>query len=256
MSGTRSAAPKVRATEAALGDVSLILAVHGIRGGPGCAVDHAAALGARRLFAHVGYGCHKGEPDLVEVVRAAPTADVLVAPLLMAEGYTLRALSARLEDGLPPQQRPLVLPALGVHPRFASLIEREAEVGCADKGWPMRETALLIVGHGTRRDPNSGGTTRGHAVEIERRGRFAEVAVAFLDQEPSVPDALAALTAPRCVAVGLFLDRGEHGEEDIPELLAPAGGRAVYTGPVGVDPLIPDLILEQLHAMRARDGVA
>lgn len=248
MSKTRSAAPKAPATDGGLRAASLILAVHGIRGVPGCAIDHAAALAARGLLAHVGYGCHKGAPDLVEVVRAAPTAEVVVAPLLMAEGYTLRAMSARLARDLPPERRPVILPALGAHPHLAALIEREATAACAANEWPTAETALLIVGHGTRRDPHSGATARRHAAGIERRGGFAEVAVAFLDQEPSVADALEALKATRCVAVGLFLDRGEHGEEDVPDLLAPAGGRAVYTGPIGIDPMVPDLILEQLSA--------
>jgi sirohydrochlorin ferrochelatase len=57
-----------------------------------------------------------------------------------------------------------------------------------------------------------------------------------------------ALGARHCVAVGLFVDAGEHGEEDIPALLAPAGERAVYAGPIGPDPLITELILDQAYA--------
>jgi sirohydrochlorin ferrochelatase len=85
---------------------------------------------------------------------------------------------------------------------------------------------------------------------------FAEVAVGFLDEHPGVREALDALGAAHCVAVGLFVDAGEHGEEDIPALLAPAGARAVYTGPIGSDPAIAELILDHVHAALDADLAA
>jgi sirohydrochlorin ferrochelatase len=66
-----------------------------------------------------------------------------------------------------------------------------------------------------------------------------------------VPDALEGLSAARCVAVGLFVDAGEHGQQDIPALLAPARERAAYAGPIGPDPLIAELILDQVDAALA-----
>ncbi|HEX6141692.1 MAG TPA: CbiX/SirB N-terminal domain-containing protein [Geminicoccaceae bacterium] len=234
---------KAPATEGWRG-TTLVLAVHGIQGGPGCAVAHAADLRRRGLFRSVLFGCHKGAPDLVDVVRGAAPGPVLVAPLLMAEAYTLRAMTRRLDDGA---GRPFrIAPVLGTHPRFAGLIVREGLAGCAARGWRPGGTALLLVGHGTRRDPNSGATARRHAESVRASGRFAEVAVGFLDEAPAVPDALAGLQADRCVAVGLFLDRGEHGEEDVPALLEAGAKAAVYSGPIGIDPLVPDLVLDLL----------
>jgi hypothetical protein len=63
-----------------------------------------------------------------------------------------------------------------------------------------------------------------------------------------VPDALHALSAAGCVAVGLLVDAGEHGRAGIPALLAPAGERAAYAGPIGPDPRVSGLILDQLDA--------
>jgi sirohydrochlorin cobaltochelatase len=119
---------------------------------------------------------------------------------------------------------------------------------CAAKSWQPSKTALLIAGHGTERHPDSGTSARWHAAQIAARGTFAEVTVAFLDEPPRVPEALGSLASAHCVAVGLFVDAGEHGEEDIPALLAPARGRAVYAGPLGPDPLVTGLILDQVHA--------
>ena len=47
--------------------------------------------------------------------------------------------------------------------------------------------------------------------------------------------------------VGLFIDRGEHGEEDIPAILAEADPEAVYTGPIGADARVTDLLLDQIN---------
>ena len=125
---------------------------------------------------------------------------------------------------------------------------REGLAGCAARGWAPGETGLLLVGHGTRRDPNSSGTACGHAGRVRGAGGFARVAVGFLDQDPSVAAALTAMEPERVVAVGLFLDRGEHGEEDIPALLREADREAIYSGPIGVDPMVPVLILDLVRA--------
>jgi sirohydrochlorin cobaltochelatase len=170
----------------------------------------------------------------------------------MAAGYTLRAIRLRLDAGLAPQPRPPITRPLGTHPRFAELILNEALLGCARRGWEPARSGMLLVGHGTGRDPTSGGTARRHAATVMHAGRFAEVGIAFLDEPPTVPEALARLESPHVVVVGLFLDRGEHGEADIAGLLAGSGARAYYTGPLGVDPLVPDLVLDQLRRL---DGI-
>jgi sirohydrochlorin cobaltochelatase len=253
-----------RTTEEPWASAALVLCAHGVRGGAGAAEEHAALIRRRRIFAEVRACALRGRPGLAETLAAlragAPPvpSPIYLAPLLMAEGYTLRAMLRRLGDGAPAPgpaagRGLLLCPPVGTHPRLAVAMAAKALVACRARSWPPEETALLIVGHGTRRDPNSGATARRHARWIGAGGAFAEVAVAFLDEPPAVPEALAGLTAPRCVAVGLFVDRGEHGEEDIPRLLASAAGdgwrgAAAYAGPIGPDPLVADLILDRVRA--------
>jgi sirohydrochlorin cobaltochelatase len=174
---------------------------------------------------------------------------VYLVPMLMAEGYTLRAMLRRLEGG----RELSVCRPVGANPRLAELIGRKAQAARIAQGWAAEDTALLLVGHGTERHAASGATTRRHAAELAARGGFAEAAVAFLDQAPTIAAAVARLSAPRCVAVGLFLDRGEHGEQDIPRLLATTGHQTVYAGPIGTDPEIATLIIEQV---RERDRLS
>jgi sirohydrochlorin cobaltochelatase len=241
-------APRAPATERRLGDAALVLCAHGIRGGVGVAAEHAGRIAARRLFAEVHACALKGAPGLNEVVAAVQAPELVFAPLLMAEGYTLQAMLAKLERALDRPRRVTVCRPIGVDPRLADMIATKARALCAKNAWRPAETALLIVGHGTERHPDSGATTHRHAGQIAARGIFAEVATGFLDERPRVPEALDALGAPHCVVVGLFVDAGEHGEEDIPALVAPAGERAVYAGPIGPDPLITELILNQAQA--------
>ena len=241
-------APRAPATERRLGDAALVLCAHGIRGGVGGAAEHAARIAERRLFAEVRACALKGQPGLREVVAAVRAPEIVFAPLLMAEGYTLQAMLRKLEGATGPLTGLTVCRPIGVHPRLADMIASKARALCATRGWHPVDTALLIVGHGTERHPDSGATARRHAAQIAARGIFAEVANGFLDERPHVPEALRAIRAPQCVAVGLFVDAGEHGDEDIPALLAPAGDRAAYAGPIGPDPLVTQLILDQAYA--------
>ena len=241
-------APKAPATERRPGDAALVLCAHGIRGGVGAAAAHAGRIAARGRFAEVHACALRGRPGLVEVLSAVRTPEIVFAPLLMAEGYTLRAMLAMLDHRTSHAARLTVCRPIGVHPHLADMIAAKALAMCATRCRRPAETALRIVAHGTARHPDSGATARRHAAQITARRTFAEVAVGFLDEQPRVPAALAALGAPHCVAVGLFVDAGEHGEEDVPALLAPAGERAVYAGPLGPDPLITELILDQVQA--------
>jgi sirohydrochlorin ferrochelatase len=241
-------APRAPATERRRGTAALVLGAHGIRGGVGGAAEHAARIAARGLFAEVHACALKGAPGICEVVAAVRAPEVVFAPLLMAEGYTLQTMLRKLDGATDPPRPITVCRPVGVHPRLADMIARRAGALCRAKAWKRADTALLIVGHGTERHPDSGATAHRHAAQIAAREMFADVATAFLDERPHVPEALRALSAPHCVAVGLFVDAGEHGEEDIPALLAPAGARAVYAGPIGPDPLVSELIVDQAYA--------
>src|SRR6266516_7847032 len=78
------------------------------------------------------------------------------------------------------------------------------------------DAALVLLGHGTTLDPESGAPVFQHANELRRRGLFAEVREAFWKQEPQVQDVLAALAAPRIFIVPLFISDGYFSQEVIP----------------------------------------
>jgi sirohydrochlorin ferrochelatase len=240
MSTTKPASPKAPATKGP----ALLLVAHGVRGGPGIARDHATALSRLRLFDEVAVACLKGEPGVAAALAQMRARDVLVAPLLMAEGHGYRALLT----GLPRREntdRCLVLcRPLGVHPGLADIAMAMARKACAAAGWTPREAALLLAGHGTGRAPESRDSAFALARRLRNADVFADAEAAFLEDAPSVPQALAALGERRAVVLGFFADRGLHGEADIPRLIAASGAEAVYAGPIGAAPGIPTLLAD------------
>ena len=50
------------------------------------------------------------------------------------------------------------------------------------------DAALLIVGHGSTVNPDSGAPSLAHAAAIRRRGTFRQVACVFWKEEPSLRD--------------------------------------------------------------------
>jgi len=227
-------------------DAALVLCAHGIRGGPGIAAEHTRAIGKLGLFGEVHACAHKGAPCLEETMARIGARTIRFVPLLMAEAYTLDAMLAKLEQCRPADREVVVCRPPGIHPALAELMADRARSTLGDEGWPIEDTALLVVGHGTERHARSSESARAHAARIRAAHPFKEVTVAFLDEEPTVPETIARLDPRFCVAEGFFVDRGEHGEEDIPDLLATTGRETLYTGPVGCEPAMVKLILDQV----------
>ncbi len=241
MSGTRSPSPRARATDAAAG-AALVIATHGIDEAPGIAAVHAREIAARGIFRTVAAACLRGTPSIEEVIGALAPGPVRVVPLLMAEGYILAWLRARLAPlG---REHPIeICQTIGTRPEIAALVTELAETRCRERGWQRKRTSLVLAGHGTGRYITSGDTAFAQASRIRQEGNFADVFCAFLEQEPFLSDVIARITGPVIVA-GFFVDAGPHGHDDVQAVLAPFGERAAYLGTLGGHPRISDLIVE------------
>jgi sirohydrochlorin cobaltochelatase len=235
-------------------DTALVLCAHGTRGLAGAVRAHAGALADPARFADVRGAALYGDPRLESVLDALPEPNIRLVPFMMAEGYTLDSLKRRVAEHAA-AGRIAVTRAVGVHPALTDLIAQKAWGAAVELGWAPAETALLLVGHGTEKHRASADTAEAHARRLRADGRFAEVATAYLDQAPSVPEALAQLRAPRAIAVGFFTDAGNHGQDDVPAALAQSPVPARYAGPIGPDPLLRQVILELATADAAVPGV-
>ena len=71
-----------------------------------------------------------------------------------------------------------------------------------------RDSALILVGHGSTLNPDSSGPTFQHADEIIRRNAFAEVHCAFWKEEPSLREVLYMVESESVYVVPNFISEG------------------------------------------------
>ncbi len=123
--------------------------------------------------------------------------------------------------------------------------------------------ALVLVGHGSARNPHSRVPTLRIADAIRARGVFAEVHACFLKEAPFLDDALDAVDAEQVFVVPNFAGHGQLTREVLPArmgltgALTRRGTRLVhYTPPVGAHPAIPALLGRRAVAAAAEMACA
>jgi sirohydrochlorin ferrochelatase len=242
MSTTRLASPKAQATETPRHRAALLLVAHGVRGGPGIAAQHAVAMRRLGLFDEIAVACLKGEPEIGCAVRSLHSPEIFVLPLLMAKGYSYDTVLRDQLRGDSPGRRVTVCEPLGLDPALAGIACEMAIKTCRERSWSGDETAVTVVGHGTRQSMRSRASAVSMADQLRRRGIFDSVNVAFLEDEPCIADLLARASGRKSVLIGLFADRGVHGEGDLERLAGVHGSTVAYAGPIGADPRIGGLI--------------
>ena len=104
---------------------------------------------------------------------------------------------------------------------------------------------LVVLGHGTQRDPASAGTVLDVCASLSREGRFARVAPAFIDQDPLLANVLKDAREPVILLVPFLVAAGWHGGTTVPRERGSdsqgARQRSVYTEPVGTHPALVEL---------------
>lgn len=121
----------------------------------------------------------------------------------------------------------------------------------------LKNTALLILGHGSSKHPDSSASVRRHAEILNQTGDFAEVRCAFLKEEPLIDHCLEGLEDEQIIIVPDFLAEGYFTRKVIPAKLAlqSAWKNCSCTPPVGSHPLMAQLIREASHALLGDWGI-
>ncbi|WP_247008501.1 CbiX/SirB N-terminal domain-containing protein [Halorientalis litorea] len=241
---------------------------------------HADTVRAADAFAEVREGFWKEEPSFREVLRTVDAEEVYVVPLFISEGYFTEQViprELRLEewdenawesDGTSATHATLTAAdtgqtvhycgPVGTHDAMSDVIVQRAEsvTGDPDVGDGF---GLAVVGHGTERNENSAKAIEYHADRIRAMDRFDEVRPLYMDEDPEVDDVTDFFESEDIVVVPLFIADGYHTNEDIPEDMGltddyrtgwetPAevdGHRVWYSGAVGTEALMADVILER-----------
>lgn len=193
-------------------------------------------------------------------------AEVVVVPVFAGKGYYTDQLIPRALglDGPVTRRDGRVIhytAAAGTHPRIPGLMAcRAAGVAMTD-GVLFTDCGLLLIAHGSARPGGSGDTPRAIADAIRAMNCFAEVSLAFLEQEPFATDWSSLVTRREVVVLPLLVAQGMHASQDIPPLF---GLRSGETGPVeshghrvrlasglGAEPELVDIVAEMVRTALA-----
>ena len=208
---------------------------------------HAARIGALVPHDETVVGFARGTPSVADVIArlAAGAADVTthvtVLPFMTSAGhYAQQVLPRLLHDGLAQANATGVtvqttLPVGGSR-RVVAVLQRRALRRAAQERWQPRDVAILLVGHGTRRQSRSRDTALAHARALATRG-WGSVQAAFIDDDPEIAPVVAAITQRQVIILPFLIGGAAHHLVDIPAALgfAPFPGTADAPGAPIVD---------------------
>ncbi|HRK15729.1 MAG TPA: CbiX/SirB N-terminal domain-containing protein [Prosthecobacter sp.] len=263
---------------------ALILAGHGSTVNPdSSAPTHSHADRIRRMgvFREVVCCFWKEEPGMREVFESVDSAEVYVVPNFISEGYFCQQVLPRelgLDGPVTRREGKVVYycDPVGVHPSMTRLLLRRADE--VAPGVPRAETSLVVAGHGTSLNENSRKAIENQVRLIREGGHgFAEVVDAYMEEPPLVSDWAELTRAKHVVVVPFFIADGLHSFQDIPVLLGMEsepgkalsemdvfrqnpiemrGRKLYYSGAIGTEPLMTDVILDQVRDFDLRHGIA
>jgi sirohydrochlorin cobaltochelatase len=244
--------------------------------------EHADAIRARGVFGEVAVCFWKEEPSMREVLRMVESGDVYVVPDFISEGYFTRTVIPRELD----LDGPLSLrdgrtikycEPVGSHPRMTEVLLRRAKETLAAEGAGApdvseADTSLVIVGHGTALNDNSAVAAKDQVRRIAAMNLYGEVLAAYMEEPPLIAEWDRIAKFPNVLVVPFFIADGLHSYQDIPVLLGieeegqPAasqreifrrnphflrGRRLYYASAIGTEPMLADVILDQVAAFDA-----
>jgi sirohydrochlorin cobaltochelatase len=223
--------------------------------------EHAERIRKTGEFDEVVECFWKEEPSMRHVLDTVESEDVYVVPAFISEGYFTQQVIPRelgLEGAVTQKGYKTIRYAgtLGTFEGMPGVILERANDLMRGKETSGR-TALVLLGHGTDLNKNSGGVIYLNAGRIKERGIYDVVEVGFLDQEPEIGAVVRDVEAESVILIPVFIAEGWHTRETIPEDLGLSGEVTVrknktifYGAPVGTHPSMSNLI-----AARARETV-
>jgi sirohydrochlorin cobaltochelatase len=221
--------------------------------------EHAQRIRGTGEFDEVVESFWKEEPSMRHVLDTVESEEIYVVPAFISEGYFTQQVIPRelgLEGPVTSRGSKTVRYAgpLGTFEGMPDVIlERVGDLMRGRK--TSGRTALVLLGHGTDLNKNSGGVIYMNARRIRERGLYDLVEVGFLDQEPEIGAVVEGVAARNVILIPVFIAEGWHTRETIPEDLGLTGevtllgDKTVFYGaPVGTHPSMANLI-----AARARE---
>ncbi len=238
---------------------ALILAAHG--GGDGSAANlstqsQARAIARTDLFDEVAVAFKMGTPAFADVLGTVWSDDVTVVPLMTSEGYYTEGVLPRVLrfEGRGSGRLRITGP-VGAHPGWPAICARRIERITRESSFETGQTAVLVVGHGTRRHAGSRAVTESLVRRLRALIRIRAVRAAFLDDQPTIEDVYGGLAGMAVIVIPFLMGGGEHVARDLPRRLGVTAGargglaarRAYIDEPLGSYAEMHNVVLEMVR---------
>jgi sirohydrochlorin ferrochelatase len=226
--------------------MALLIAAHGERR-PGASNESvmriARAIRERRIVSEVAVGFINGSPTIDDALGGFAARKVIVYPLFASNGYFTRDRLVQLIDEASGDAREIeILPPLGHDFGLPALVVDQIRRVALENGVRPMCSTVVLLGHGSRRNPASRKATERIAREIAKCEVCRDVAVAFLEEPPHLDETAQSINGP-AIVVGMFSGDGLHGARDAPRLVAQLGRSDVfYSGVIGSAPGIEKVV--------------
>jgi sirohydrochlorin cobaltochelatase len=228
--------------------------------------EHARRIRQDGEFDEVVECFWKEEPSMRHVLDTVESDEVCVVPAFISEGYFTQQVIPRelgLEGPVTRKGSKTVRYAgpLGTFEGMPDVILERTQDLMRGKEVSGR-SALVLLGHGTDLNKNSGGVIYLNAGRIRERGIYDRVEVGFLDQDPEIGDVVRKTGAENVILIPVFIAEGWHTRETIPEDLGLRGEVTVredktifYGAPVGTHPSMAGLIVARARETEREERV-
>jgi sirohydrochlorin cobaltochelatase len=247
----------------------LILAGHGSHISPetaGIVWRQVDALRAMGVADEITAAFWKETPSYATVLNSLTARDITIVPLFTAQGYFTRTVipaEMRLNDGLTTRGERQLRYArpLGEHPFVHQIVQQRVDDALQAMNMSPEKVGVALIGHGTKRNPQSRAATEAQVDALRRTKRVGAVTAVYLDDTPSIPEVYELLTTPVIIAVPNFLALGSHTTLDVPQALGLEPGQTTgeaqghyvyYTDPIGVNDSLCQIIQELAVEVGAR----
>jgi sirohydrochlorin ferrochelatase len=182
-------------------------------------------------------------PGRLEALCAEGPDHRLIFPLFMADGFFVSRVLPKRLAGIPYD---LATP-LGMLPDLPHLVAEHLKSECANRGWQVSETSVLLAAHGSARGDRAAKAAYGFRDLLVQHIALHRIDCGFVEQDPRI-DAAARDLSEQTLCLPFFAQAGDHVKGDIPEALAEAQSDMQVLPVIGHLPGIPQLIADTLKA--------
>lgn len=239
----------------------LILAGHGSHitsETSGLVWNHVDVLRRMGVADEISAAFWKEQPSFHTVLNTFTADNITIVPLFTAQGYftqTVIPTEMMLRGAITQIGSHTIRYArtLNEHPYLSDIVRQRIEDTAHLLQAPARNIAIAIIGHSTRRNPESRRATEVQVAKIRESGLAAEVYGVYLDDRPGIAEIYRLTHSPYVIAVPYFLALGSHTTIDVPHELGLLTGTQMgriherivyYTKPVGTEEELLNAIIE------------